>query len=49
MINYYYWFSSFAYCDNNYITSGECCKEQLLSDWEVICNKEYIIKIEDFI
>jgi hypothetical protein len=47
MINYYYWFSPFSYCDNDYIKSGECCKNELLSDWEVISNKEYIYKIKD--
>ena len=41
MINYFYWFSSFGYCDDYYIKSGECCKEEILTEWEVISHKKY--------
>ena len=41
MINYFYWFSSFGYCDDHYIESGECCREQILTNWEVISHKKY--------
>mgnify|MGYP002625672995 FL=1 len=49
MINYYYWFSSFAYCDDEYIVSGDCCKDEILSDWEYINNYEYSYSVQDFI
>ena len=49
MINYYHWFSSFANCDNECIDSGECCKEQLLSDWDVIAHKEFSYSLHKFL
>ena len=48
MINYYYWFPSFAYCDDEYIKSGECCKEEILTDWEIISYKKYILGFDYF-
>lgn len=48
MINYYHWFSSFAYCDDDIIELGECCKkEKLLNDWEAISHKKYSIPLID--
>jgi hypothetical protein len=50
MINYYYWLSCFSNCPDSQITSGQCCKEELLSEWEVLSNSEisfsylYVIK-----
>ena len=49
MINYFYWFTSFGYCDENYIESGECCKEEILTDWELISHKKYIYHIQDYL
>ena len=40
MINYYYWFSCFAYCDDKNIGSQFCCK-YILDEWEVVFHKEY--------
>ena len=45
MINYYQWFASFAYCDDDYIKSGECCKKEILTDWEVISHKNYLFDL----
>ena len=49
MINYYYWFSCFAYCDdelmeNKIVIDKRCCPD-ILQDWEIIYHKEYITKI----
>ena len=41
MISYYLWFSSFAYCDDIIISSGKCCKNQILKNWKVIEHHEY--------
>ncbi len=49
MINYYYWFTCFGYCDDYFIESGECCKEQILNDWEVLSHKEYIWTIDEYL
>jgi len=49
MINYYYWFTCFGYCDDYYIESGECCKEQILDEWEILSHKEYIWSFNDFL
>ena len=49
MINYYYWFTCFGYCDDYYIESGECCKEQILDEWEVLSHKEYIWTFEKYL
>ena len=49
MINYYYWFASFAYCDDDYIESGQCCKEEILTDWEVISHKEYAYNLRYYL
>ena len=49
MINYYYWFTCFGYCDDDYIESGECCKEQILDEWEILSHKEYIWTFSDYI
>ena len=46
MINYYYWFSSFQYCDDEFIESGECCQEEILTDWEIISYKKYFFDYE---
>ena len=40
MISYYLWFSSFSYCDDKIISSGKCCKNQILKNWEVIEHDE---------
>ena len=40
MINYYYWLSCFSNCPDSKITSGECCKEELFPEWEVLSNYE---------
>ena len=45
MINYFYWFASFGFCDDYYIKSGECCKEEILTEWEVISQKNIHIHI----
>lgn len=49
MINYYYWFSCFAYCEdelmeNKIVIDKRCCPD-ILQDWEIIYHKEYITKI----
>jgi len=49
MINYYYWFTCFGYCDDYYIESGECCKEQILDEWEVLSHKEYLWTFEEYL
>ena len=49
MINYFYWFTCFGYCDDHYITSGECCKEQILDEWEILFHKEYIWTLNDYL
>ena len=49
MINYYYWFTFFGYCDDYYIESGQCCKEQILDEWEILSHKEYIWTFSDYI
>ena len=41
MINYYYWFSCFAYCDDKEIARNNCCPF-ILKDWEIIFHKEYL-------
>ena len=41
MISYYLWFSSFGYCEDKVISSGECCKKQILENWELIGHKNY--------
>ena len=47
MINYYYWFGCFAYCDNEQIEKGNCCSQyNITNDWTIIFNKEYFIGIE---
>ena len=48
MINYYYWFSSFGYCEDFLINNEKCCKNQILTDWEIIFHKEYLYTIQDF-
>ena len=48
MINYFYWFSSFSYCDDEYINSGKCCEEEILKDWEIISHKGYTYPINDY-
>jgi len=40
MINYYYWFSCFAYSDNNNLGPKNFC-QSILSKWKIIFNKEY--------
>ena len=49
MINYFYWFTCFGYCDDYYIESGECCKEQILDEWEILFHKEYIWPLNDYL
>ena len=48
MISYYLWFSSFGYCDNTVISSGKCCKAQILKNWKVLKYKEYTEKLKDW-
>ena len=50
MINYYYYFSCFSYCDAKTINNKECCPD-ILKTWELIYSKEYEfdVSIEDFI
>ena len=49
MINYFYWFTCFGYCDDYYIESGECCKEQILDEWELVSHKEYIWTLDKYL
>ena len=49
MISYYYWFSSFGYCNDYLIKEKKCCEDQLLTDWEIIFHKEYSFYIQDFL
>ena len=49
MISYYYWFTSFGYCDDYFIEEKKCCEDQLLTDWEIIFHKEYSFYIQDFL
>ena len=49
MINYYYWLSCFSNCPDSQITSGQCCKEELLSEWEVLSNSEISFSYLDMI
>lgn len=46
MINYYNWFASFPYCDDEFIESGDCCQEEILTDWEIISYKKYYFDYE---
>ena len=46
MINYYNWFASFPYCDDEFIKSGECCQEEILTDWEILSYKKYYFDYE---
>jgi len=41
IINYYYWFSCFSYCDDKNIEQNNCCNN-ILNKWEVVFHKEYI-------
>ena len=45
MITYYYWFSGLSYCDDNSIEKENCCKDEILDDWEVLKHKEYKISL----
>ena len=40
MINYYYWFSCFSYCQEKIIEQKECCAN-ILDKWELVFLKEY--------
>ena len=40
MINYFYWFSCFAYCDDEVIARNKCCSN-ILDEWELVEHKEY--------
>ena len=40
MINYYYWFSCFSYCDDKKIEKNNCCSN-ILDKWEIVFHKEY--------
>ena len=40
MINYYYWFSCFAYCDDDFIARNKCCSN-ILKEWELVYHKQY--------
>ena len=40
MINYYYWFSCFAYCDRKKIEQTQCCNN-ILDNWDIVLYKEY--------
>ena len=48
MINYYYWFSCLAYCDDEQIANKKCCPE-ILFEWEVVYHKEYVMDLNAFI
>ena len=49
MINYYYWFGCFAYCDDEQIEKGNCCSQyNITNDWTIIFNKEYYMDINTF-
>jgi len=48
MLNYYYWFGCLAYCDNSRITKKRCCPE-ILNDWEIVFNEEYLMDLEAFL
>lgn len=45
MISYYYWFSAISYCDDEMIAKNQCCREEILDDWEVIKHKEYKLSL----
>ena len=40
MINYYYWFSCFSYCDDYNIGQKSCCNN-IMNEWEIVFHKEY--------
>ena len=40
MINFYYWFSCLAYCDDKNIKEKNCCNN-ILNKWEIVFHKEY--------
>ena len=40
MINYYYWFSCFSYCEEIIIEQKECCTN-ILDKWDIVYLKEY--------
>ena len=40
MINYFYWFSCFAYCDDEIIARNKCCSN-ILDEWELVEHKQY--------
>ena len=48
MINYYYWFSCLAYCDDKLIANKRCCPE-ILQDWEIVFHKEYYMDYNAFL
>lgn len=48
MMNYYIWFASFPYCDDDIIKSGKCCKDEILTDWDIVSYKQYITSFEFF-
>ena len=48
MLNYYYWFGCFAYCDNKLINKNKCCPT-ILNDWEIVFNEEYLMDLEAFL
>ena len=41
MINYYYWFSCFSYCDDDIIDKNKCCSDNILKTWEIVFHKQY--------
>ena len=45
MISYYYWFSAISYCDDEMIAKNQCCREEILDDWEIIKHKEYKLSL----
>ena len=40
MINYYYWFACFSYCDDDIISQNRCCNN-ILEKWDLVFHKEY--------
>ena len=40
MINYYYWFSCLAFCDEKHLENKECCSN-ILEKWEIVFHNRY--------
>ena len=45
MINYYYWFACFSYCDARTIENNKCCPN-IRKSWDLVYSKEYNSKFD---